>query len=43
LGARSPGIFAQPKVIDGLDAVIKIASLGIDLPLAEIYAGAEYR
>jgi hypothetical protein len=33
----------KPKVIEGLDAAIKIASLGIDLPLAEIYAGAEYR
>jgi Uma2 family endonuclease len=40
-GAR--GFSPRPKVIDGLDAVIKIASLGIDLPLGEIYAGAEYR
>ena len=30
-------------IIEGPDAVIEIASLGIDLPLAEIYAGAEYR
>jgi len=40
-GAR--GSSPKPKVIEGLDAVIKIASLGIDLPLGEIYAGAEYR
>jgi Uma2 family endonuclease len=37
------GMWPEPKVIEGLDAVIKIASLGIDLPLAEIYAGAEFR
>jgi len=36
-GPRRPWIFAEPKVIEGLDAVIKIASLGIDLPPAEIY------
>ena len=29
----------QPKIIAGRDAIIEIASLGIDLPLAEIYAG----
>jgi len=29
--------------IKGFDAVIEIASLGIDLPLAEIYAGVECR
>src|SRR5258708_4797222 len=37
------GFSPEPKVIDGLDAVIEIASLSIDLPLAEIYAGVEYR
>jgi len=37
------GFSSEPKVIEGLDAVIEIASLGIDLPLAEIYAGVEYR
>jgi Uma2 family endonuclease len=37
---RGPRGFARkPKVIAGLDAVIEIGSLGIDLPLAEIYAG----
>jgi len=30
------GISPEPKVIEGLDAIIEIASLGIDLPLAEI-------
>jgi hypothetical protein len=39
----APGFSPEPKVIDGLSAVIKIASLGIDLPLGEIYASAEYR
>ncbi len=33
------GFSGKPKVIEGLDAVIEIVSLGIDLPLAEIYAG----
>lgn len=33
------GFSGKPKVIEGLDAAIEIASLGIDLPLAEIYAG----
>jgi hypothetical protein len=37
------GMWPEPKVIEGLDAVIKIVSLGINLPLAEIYAGAEFR
>lgn len=36
---RGGGFSPRPKIIEGLDAVIKIASLGIDLPLAEIYAG----
>jgi hypothetical protein len=30
-------------VIEGQDAVIEVVSLGIDLPLAEIYVGAEHR
>jgi Uma2 family endonuclease len=33
------GFSPEPKVIEGYDAVIAIASLGINLPLAEIYAG----
>jgi Uma2 family endonuclease len=33
------GFPRQPKVIAGLEAVIEITSLGIELPLAEIYAG----
>jgi Uma2 family endonuclease len=37
---RGPrGFSRKPKVIAGCDAIIEIASLGIDLPLAEIYAG----
>jgi Uma2 family endonuclease len=37
---RGPrGFSRQPKVIAGFDAVIDIASLDINLPLAEIYAG----
>ncbi len=35
----SPRGFPQPKAVDGLDAVIDIASLGAAVPLAEIYAG----
>jgi Uma2 family endonuclease len=38
-GGFSPG----PTVIEGQDAVIGIAPLGIALPLAEIYLGAEHR
>ena len=42
--ARGAGGFSpEPRVIQGHDAVIEIASLGIELPLAEIYAGAEQR
>jgi Uma2 family endonuclease len=42
--ARGAGGFPpEPRVIQGHDAVIEIASLGIELPLAEIYAGAEQR
>jgi Uma2 family endonuclease len=37
------GFSSKPQVIKGLDCVIEIASLGIDLPLAEIYAGVKYR
>jgi hypothetical protein len=41
---RGAGGFAKgPRVIEGHDAVIEIASLGIDLPLTEIYACAEHR
>jgi Uma2 family endonuclease len=36
-GAR--GFARKPKVIAGLDAAIEIPALGVDLPLAEIYAG----
>jgi Uma2 family endonuclease len=35
----SRGFSRKPKVIAGFDAVIDIASLDINLPLAEIYAG----
>jgi Uma2 family endonuclease len=37
------GFSPEPRVIEGHAALIEIASLGIDLPLAEIYAGAEHR
>ena len=37
------GFSPEPKVIEGRDAVIEIASLDIALPLAEIYAGVECR
>jgi Uma2 family endonuclease len=37
------GFSPEPKVVEGHDAVIAIASLGVDLPLAEIYAGLEHR
>jgi hypothetical protein len=30
------GFAREPKLIEGRDAVIGIASLGIDLPLAEV-------
>jgi hypothetical protein len=48
-GSRGHAIFvrrlaaalrSEPKAVD---AVVEIASLGIDLPLAEIYAGVEHR
>jgi Uma2 family endonuclease len=35
------GFSPKPKIIEGLYAVVEIASLGIDLPLAEIYIGIE--
>jgi|SRR4051794_38537091 Uma2 family endonuclease len=35
------GFSPQPEILDGHSAVIAIASLGIDLPLSEIYAGIE--
>lgn len=34
------GFPATPEVITGLEATIAIAPLGLDLPMAEIYAGA---
>jgi Uma2 family endonuclease len=37
------GFLPEPMVIAGHDAVIQVASLGIDLPLAEIYPGADLR
>jgi Uma2 family endonuclease len=37
------GFSPEPKVLDGDDAVIEIASLGIDLSLGEIYAGVEHQ
>jgi Uma2 family endonuclease len=37
------GFSPAPKVLDGHDAVIEIGSLGIDLLLAEIYAGVEHQ
>jgi Uma2 family endonuclease len=37
------GFSADPKVIEGHDAAAEILSLGIDLPLAGIYAGVEHR
>jgi Uma2 family endonuclease len=41
---RSAGGFSpEPVVSEGRDAAIEIASLGIDLPLAEIYARVEPR
>jgi hypothetical protein len=37
------GFSPEPKTIEGQDAAIESASLGIALPLAEIYAGAAPR
>jgi Uma2 family endonuclease len=34
--------FPAPEVITGADAAIHIPALGIDLPLADIYAGIEF-
>jgi Uma2 family endonuclease len=40
--ARGPAGFSpEPEVLEGHDAVIEIASLGIDVSLGEIYAGVE--
>jgi Uma2 family endonuclease len=40
LWVRGAGGFSpEPAVVKGRNAVIEIASLGIDVPLAEIYAG----
>jgi Uma2 family endonuclease len=36
------GFSAEQKVIEGHDTLIEVASLGIELPLAEIYAGVEH-
>jgi Uma2 family endonuclease len=35
------GFSPEPNVLDGHDAIIEVASLGIDLSLGEIYAGVE--
>jgi Uma2 family endonuclease len=37
------GFSPEPRIVEGHDAVVEIASLGIDLPLAEVYAGVEGR
>jgi Uma2 family endonuclease len=37
----STGFSPGPNVLEGHDATIEIAALGIDLPLSEIYAGIE--
>ncbi len=31
-----------PQILPGLDAVLKLPSLGLELPLAEIYEGVEF-
>jgi hypothetical protein len=31
-----------PQVITGASAAISVSALGVDLPLAEIYAGVEF-
>src|ERR1700719_4108227 len=36
------GFSPEPRVVKGDNAVIEIASLGIDVPLAEIYAGVAW-
>lgn len=42
--ARGPeGFSPAPKMLSGQDVTIEIASLGIELPLAEIYAGLAQR
>jgi len=37
------GFSPKPRIIEGVGAMIEIESLGIDLPLADIYSGVEYR
>jgi Uma2 family endonuclease len=37
--ANGPWLFRES---DGLDAVLKLPAIGIDLPLSEIYAGVEF-
>jgi Uma2 family endonuclease len=37
------GFSPEPRIVEGHNAVVEIASLGIDLPLAEVYAGVEGR
>jgi len=37
------GFSPKPRIIEGLGAAVEIDSLGIEVPLAEIYAGVEYR
>jgi Uma2 family endonuclease len=37
------GFSPEPAFIEGQDAVLAIAPLGVDLPLSEIYAGLEQR
>jgi len=41
--ARRGGFSPEPAFIEGQDAVIAIAALGVDLRLSEIYAGLEQR
>jgi hypothetical protein len=39
---RGSDQFAAPQPVSGTDASIGIPALGIDLPLADIYAGIEF-
>ena len=39
---RGSDQFPAPQVVSGADAPIKIPALGIELPLADIYAGIEF-
>lgn len=38
LDTRACGLPYQPDVLEGEDAVVRIEALGINLPLAEVYA-----